>query len=96
MNNTKLACLALLASAFVLTGILLVQIDRNTTSNEARADMVIAQPQFSLMTAQTRQGNESLFVLDNNKGVLLVYKPNFGRKELEPVVTIPMSELFGR
>jgi len=100
MNNTKLACVALLASAFVLTGFLLVQIDRNTAgdllSQEAQADQVIAQPQFSLMTARTRQGNESLFVLDNTRGVLMVYKPNFGRQDLEIVKVIPMTDLFRR
>ena len=96
MNNTKLACVALLASAFVLTGFLLVQIDRNTTANEARADQVISQPQFSLMTARTSNANESLFVLDNTRGVMLVYKPNFGRKDLEPVTVVEMKDLFGR
>lgn len=99
MNNTKFACIALLASAFVLAGFLLVQIDRNSTgdllSQEAQADQVIVQAQFSLMTARTSNGNESLFVLDNNRGVLLIYKPNFGRKSLDPVTTIQMKELFG-
>lgn len=94
MNNTKLACMCLLASAFVLSGFLLVQIDRNTAANEARADQVIAQPQFSLMTAQTQNNKESLFILDNAQAKLVVYNPNIGRRQVQPVTSIDLRQLF--
>ena len=101
MNRTQTACFALLASAFVLAGILIVRVDQKSADNTAQADgQVISQPSFSMLTARTRgggggePGDESLFILDNNRGVLLVYTANVARKQVEPVRTIKMSELF--
>jgi len=95
MTRIQTACYCLLASAFVLMGVLIVQMDRTSAPNEAKADQVIAQAQFSLMTARTRGEEESLFVLDNRAGALVVYKPNVAREQLEVVTVIPMSDLFG-
>ena len=101
MNRTQTACFALIGSAFVLAAILIVQVDRKSQSNTAQADgQVIAQPAFTMMTARTRGGagqggDESLFVLDNNSGVLIVYNPNIGRKQLQPVTAIRMTDVFG-
>lgn len=99
MNRTQTACFALLASAFLLAGVLIVRIDQKSADNQAMAaGQVISQPSFTLMTAQTRgaQGNEeeSLFILDNNNDRLLVYAPNIGRKQLEPIVGVKVSNLF--
>ena len=65
--------------------------------------MVIAQPQFTMMTARTRGGGnddgggqESLFILENTRGVLLVYTPNIGREQLTPITSIKMSKIFGK
>lgn len=100
MNRTQTACFALIASAFVLAAILIVRVDEKSAANSAMADgQVITQPAFTLMTARTRGdaedgGEESLFVLDNNSGILVVYAPNVGRKQLEPVRAIRVNELF--
>ena len=100
MNYTQTACFCLLASAFILAAILVVRVDQQSAPNAAQADMVIAQPAFTMMTARTRgsdggDGEESLFILDNNRGILLVYAPNVGRSQLTPITSIKMSKLFG-
>ena len=101
MNRIQTACFCLLASAFVLSAILIVRIDQKAAPNAAHADgQVISQPAFTMMTARTRGGqddsDESLFILDNNAGVLVVYAPNVGRKQLTPIAGIKMAEIFGR
>lgn len=96
MNRIQTACFCLLASAFVLSAILVVRLDRVETENAAHADQVIAQPNsFSLMTARTRGADESLFVLDSASGKLVIYKPNVGRQQLEVVRAFNLRELFG-
>ena len=103
MNRIQTACFCLIASAFVLAAILVVRVDQQAGSNAAHADgQVIAQPAFTMMTARTRGGgnngggDESLFILDNNAGVLVVYTANIGRKQLEPIAGIKMKDVFGR
>lgn len=99
MNRIQTACFALLASAFVLAAILVIQIDRKSQPNAANADMVITQPAFTMMTARTRgqqnNADESLFVLDNTSGTLVVYNTNIARKRLEPLTAIKMTDVFG-
>ena len=97
MNRIQTASFCLLISAFVLAGILVVRLDRVTTANTALADgQVIAQPNFSLMTARTRGADESLFVLDSSSGRMVVYRPNLGREQLEVVQAFDMAEIFSR
>lgn len=96
MNRIQTACICLLASAFLLTGILVARLDSVTGQNAATADQVIAQPQsFSLMTARTRGEDESLFVLDSTSGKLVIYSPNVGQQRLEVVRAFDLTELFG-
>ena len=101
MNRIQTACFCLLASAFVLSAILIVQIDQKSAANAAHADQVIAQPAFTMMTARTRgggddgPGEESLFILDNNAGVLVIYAPDVSNKQLKPIEGIKMKDLFG-
>lgn len=103
MNRIQTACFALLASAFVLTAILIVRVDEKAAANTAQADgQVVNQPSFTMMTARTRGGGgndvgeESLFILDNNRGVLLVYVPDVAGNKLAPVYKMEMKKLFGR
>jgi len=96
MNRIQTACFMLLASAFVLSAILVVRLDKVDTQNPAQADQVIAQPDsFSLMTARTRGDDESLFVLDSRGGKLVIYTPNVGRQQLVVTRAFNLSELFG-
>lgn len=100
MKPIQTACFCLIASAFVLSAILIVRVDEQAAPNAAHADQVISQPAFTMMTARTRgsqdDGEESLFILDNNAGVLVVYAPNVGRKQIEPIAGIKMTDIFGK
>ncbi len=86
MTRIQTACYCLIASAFVLTALLFVTA-LPRFENRAQAEMVIAQNDFTLMTARTRENEESLFVLENNSGLLLVYRIDLGRKRFN-LVTI--------
>ena len=95
MTRIETACYALLAAAFVLAGILVVQLNARFTA-EAQASLVIARDNFTLMTARTRQNEEALFVLDNSNGRLLIYRLNLAgrRKQLERVGAFHVEALF--
>ncbi len=94
MNRIQLACYALTASAFVLAGLLTL----NHQPNEAQASEVITQQGFTLMTALTAEDEESLFILNNSSGNLLVYtqelRGNAG--ELVLVGQIELGPVFDR
>ncbi|MEM9883639.1 MAG: hypothetical protein AAF800_12055 [Planctomycetota bacterium] len=94
MKPTPIACYALTASALVLSGMLLVTLAQRTGPAEADAAMVIARQNFTLMTAATRSGEESLFVLDNTTGTLLVYRLDISREQLVPGGGIRLDEVF--
>jgi len=96
MSRIQLACVSLIASAFVLAGLLVVQMG-SRLSNPAHAELVITRDDFTLMTAQTRRDEEALFVLDNVSGQLLVYRTSLPpRSRLELVGIQSMPQLFGR
>ena len=63
----------LIASAFVLAGLLTLQVARNAES-EAQARLVIARDAFTLLTAPGRNSEDPLFVIDNNSGKMLIYE----------------------
>ena len=77
MDRTKLACFGLLASAFVLAALLIVRLPAVLPA--AQAHMVDDKDRFSIMTAQTRAGQESLFVIDELNEKLMVYDLDSGR-----------------
>ncbi len=87
------ACWCLIASAVVLSGMLITRLT-DSVSNDAEAALVIARDNFSLLTARTRSGEESLFILDNRAGALLVYNLNVGRKQLELTNALDLNRLF--
>lgn len=98
MNRTQTACFALLASAFILAAILIVRLDQKADSNAAMASgQNVKEQSFQVMTARTRGGinnpDESLFVLDNSKGILVVY--SIKRNKLEPVKAFELKDVFG-
>lgn len=73
MNTTQSACYSLMASAFVLAAVLVVQLQQRSILPAAHAEQVINRGSITAMTALTRNGEESLFVLDNLSQKLLVY-----------------------
>lgn len=93
LNNIQTACYALIASALILAGLVLVNLGPHL-ENRAEAAMVISRDNFTLMTAQTREGEEALFVLDNAAGRLLIYRLNVSRSRLEAVGNINLAQHF--
>ena len=94
MTRLHIACLCLVASALVLSGLLVVQVSQRTEPNEAEAALVIARENFTLLTAPTRDDEEALFVLDNSSGMLLVYRLEIAREQMVLSDRLNVGELF--
>ncbi len=94
MKRIETACYFLIASAFVLAGLLLNQL--SAMPNTAEAGLVIARDNFTLMTAKTRSNEEALFILNNTTSKLLIYSLNLGRERLELAGGADMSDIFSR
>lgn len=94
MNRIQTACTCLIASAVALTGLLLIQLSNQVQPNTAEAEMVIARDNFTLMTANIRDNEEALFVLDNATGTLLVYRLDLGRRQMVPADGLRLSDAF--
>ena len=92
MNRTELACCCLAASAAVLAGLVLTQM--NTLAAPAEAALVINRDNLTLMTAQTRSSEDGLFILDNRSQRLLVYTTDAARKRLNLVGNLNLVEAF--
>ncbi|MEQ9459648.1 MAG: hypothetical protein RIG82_01675 [Phycisphaeraceae bacterium] len=90
---TRLACYVLIASAFVLSGLLLSQ-SRGWLENRAEAALLVNRDDITLMTAQTRNGEESLFVLDNRTERLFVYRLDVNRRQMAPAGVLSLPEMF--
>ena len=94
MKPIQVAACCLIFSAVVLAGLLVARLSQRA-ANEVHAEMVISRDQFTMLTAQTRSGEESLFILDNASGTLLVYKLNVARDIIEPLGGLRLEQLFG-
>ena len=93
ISNIQVACYSLMASAFILAGVLIVGMADDFTS-KAHAEMVIAEGSFSLMTTLTKSGEESLIVLDNTSATMLVYRLELSKKDLAYVDGTNIGALF--
>ena len=93
MNRTQVACYSLLASAMLLAGLLVTQLG-DRMSNTAHGDMVNSQQNVTVMTAATRNAEESLFVLDNSSGALLIYTPDIQRERMNLARVISARRIF--
>ena len=71
MNRLQLACYCLIASAVVLTGLLLSSTGRILP--RAEAELVINKGNLTVLTARSASDEEAMFVLDNVTQRLLVY-----------------------
>ena len=94
MTRVQVACYCLIASAFVLAGMLVTQLG-GSVEPKANAELLVSQQNFSMMTAEAREGDEALYILDNTTGTLLVYRMNLGQKRMELGATLGMNQLFG-
>jgi len=94
MTRIETACYGLIASAFILAGLLLVQV--SDMPNTADASLVISRNNFTLLTAKTRSNEESLFIINNATDRLLVYRLDLARKRIELSGGANLGELFSR
>jgi len=92
MTRIETACFGLIASAFILAGLLIVQV--SSMPNTAEAAMVITKDHFTLLTAKTRNVEESLFVINNQTQRHVIYKLNVGQKRIELVGGADLTQVF--
>ena len=99
MDRTQTACYALIAAAFVLGGLLIAELGKFTP--RAEAELVNTNQNVTLLTTQTADDEEALFVLDGGNDQLLVYKVrlrgggNRGMGRLELAERRSLRRLFG-
>lgn len=82
INRTELAGYTLLASAFVLTAILFVQVSQYS-GNEAHAEMVARSGSVTMLTTNLRSEEDLVYLLDSQSQQLLVYKLDATRHEIQ-------------
>ncbi|MBL4700414.1 MAG: hypothetical protein JKX85_04075 [Phycisphaeraceae bacterium] len=95
MNRTTQACYALLASAFVLAAILLIQLQSHDILSQAQASMVIHDTPVSAMTLKSRNGEEVLCILEDTSQRLLIYRTDLTRNQLRLVQNVNLARIFG-
>jgi len=95
MKRIELASYTLLASAFVLGAVLIMQLKHHAMLQTANATMVVNSGAITAMTARTRSNEESLFILENTTQQLLIYQTNLTRKRLELAWRQDLRTLFG-
>jgi len=95
MNRTQLACYGLIASAFVLAGLIVFQTPAALES-AAEAGLVVQQDDVTLITAQmpAKGNSEVLYVLDTRSEQLMVYLLNGSKKSIEPIATMNVADAF--
>jgi len=98
MKRIEMACYALMASAFVLAGILAVELNNvGGVAQTAHADMTLTRSNLTVMTARTKNDEEALFVLDNFTQRLLIFKTDLTKKRLELAIDpVSLPALFNQ
>ena len=94
MNQIQLACYSLIASACILAALLVVNMENKQILSSADADLVIASQSMTLMTTKTQANEESLFVLDNNSHMLLIYRLDIARDRIDLAGSQDLRKLF--
>lgn len=82
MKRIDTACYGLVASAFVLTALLLVQVAR-LSDQRAHAEMVVTKGTITMVTTVFRSDSEVLYVLDSKNERLLAYMMDPNKKTIE-------------
>ena len=92
MKRYTLACMCLIASAFVLTGMIVVQLSNRLP--QAQAGLVIKSGGLNMLTAKTAQDQESVFIIDSANNALLIYQTEAGQGDLQLLHTEDLGRLF--
>jgi len=94
MNATRIACYALIASAFVLGGLLIARVG-DLTAQPAHANMILAEDNLIAMTARISNNEEALFVFDTGRGRMVVYQTQNRRdRGLYPTAAVDVGRFF--
>jgi len=88
MTRKNLACYVLIASAFVLGGLLTLKVAERIDS-PAHAEMVINKDIFTVLTTEGIGGEDFMYMLDNKNERLLCYATDArGRIELYAALNV--------
>lgn len=96
MKRTELAGYGLMASAFLLAGLLIVQLSGSgSLTPTAQAEMALTHGNLTVMTAQTKSNEEALFVMDNINQELHIFTLDIGKQRLRRNTTKRLDRIFG-
>ena len=90
MKPVQLACYLMMASAFVLGAVLLMQADRHLQP-QAHAEMVIDKGLFTVLSTPGNSNQEYTYVLNNRSSILVAYELT-PSKNLEVVGTLDVGK----
>jgi hypothetical protein len=95
MKRTQVAQYSLLASAFVLAALTLLQASR-LIDNRAQAAMAVNKDAVTMITAESPLGggDEILYILDSSRGRLFAYSYNLNNKAIEPFAVMEIASAF--
>ena len=94
MNRTQLGCYTLLASAFVLAAMILMQASR-LIDDRAHAEMVVNKDSVTMITTQFQTDSEILYILDSRSGRLFAYMLDPNTQVIQPMSTMDLGREFG-
>lgn len=95
MDRIPYACYALIASAFVLSGLILTQLSGRVVQ-PAHAGEAILRDNLTVVTAQSRDGEDALYVLDSVTERLMVYRLDVAKKRLELAAMTDLAQVFAQ
>ena len=95
MTRTQFACYLLVASAVVLSGLLIVQtVDR--FENDADAAMVVNRGTYTVLSARRTADAELICFLDNSSGRMVAYTADISAKTIRPIAILDVGEQFSK
>ena len=90
-NITKNALIATLGMSALGLGAFLMQ----PQTEQVEADMLSSLGSTQLMTSKISDNEEALFVLDGNEEVLLIYRADNSRENIEKLEAYSVADLLG-
>jgi hypothetical protein len=95
MSRIQMACYGLIASAFVLTALIVTRVSV-MADNKAYADLVVHKDIVTMLTTSYTTDADIVYVLDSKQERLLAYSmnPNRGTIELLPGGVLDVGKAF--
>ncbi|MBI1370151.1 MAG: hypothetical protein GC162_16040 [Planctomycetes bacterium] len=93
MTRVQTACYALIASAIVLTALLLVQ-SSQTLVQPAHAEMVVHKDFTTMLSTRYRADTDIVYVLDSKQARLLAYVLDPNKKTIELLGDMDVAKAF--